>query len=90
MRPKSLSAENLSAAAPPDFLDAPAGSRAPSGRGLPLLHSYVTFKVFLSFASGCQRAPPPSKTAEGKIPGWWAHLDSNQGPLPYQRSALTN
>ena len=56
MRPKSLSAENLSAAAPPDFIDAPAGSRAPSGRGLPLLHSYITFKVFLSFASGCQRA----------------------------------
>ena len=47
------------------FFDAPAGSRAPSGRGLPLLHSYVTFKVFLSFASGCQRAPPPRRAAGG-------------------------
>ena len=46
MRPKSLSAENLSAAAPPDFLDAPAGSRAPSGRGLPLLHSMLPSKSF--------------------------------------------
>ena len=54
---KACPQKSLSAAAPPDFLDAPAGSRAPSGRGLPLLHSYVTFKVFLSFASGCQRAP---------------------------------
>ena len=22
--------------------------------------------------------------------GWWAHLDSNQGPQPYQGCALTN
>ena len=44
--------------------DAPAGSTAPSGRGLPLLHS-ITFKVlFLSFASGCQRAPS-APCAEG-------------------------
>ena len=46
MRPKSLSAENFPAAAPPDFFDAPAGSRAPSGRGLPLLHSMLPSKSF--------------------------------------------
>ena len=72
--------------------DAPAGSTAPSGRGLPLLHSIYLQSLFLSFASGCQRAPAARRAAGMEIvfPGWWAHLDSNQGPLPYQRSALTN
>ena len=62
---KACPQKSFPAAAPPDYFDAPAGSRAPSGRGLPLLHSYVTFKVFLSFASGCQRAPPPRRAAGG-------------------------
>ena len=65
MRPKSLSAENLSAAAPPDFLRCPCGKpRAERARAPPSAF-YVTFKVFLSFASGCQRAPPPRRAAGG-------------------------
>ena len=43
---KACPQKSLSAAAPPDFLDAPAGSRAPSGRGLPLLHSMLPSKSF--------------------------------------------
>ena len=42
--------------------DAPAGSTAPSGRGLPLLHSIYLQSLFLSFASGCQRAFPKGGT----------------------------
>ena len=89
MRPKSLSAENLSAAAPPDYFDAPAGSRAPSGRGLPLLHSMLPSKSFY-LSLPVVKEHPRRVARRGEIPGWWAHLDSNQGPLPYQRSALTN
>ena len=66
---KACPQKSFPAAAPPDFIDAPAGSRAPSGRGLPLLHSYVTFKVFLSFASGCQRAPPAVQDGGGENSG---------------------
>lgn len=45
--PEKLVRRNpCSAAAPPDFPDAPAGSRAPSGRGLPLLHSMLPSKSF--------------------------------------------
>ena len=67
MRPKSLSAENLSAAAPPDFIDAPAGSRAPSGRGLPLLHSMLPSKSFYLSLPVVKEHPRPSGTAGGKL-----------------------
>ena len=43
---KACPQKSFPAAAPPDFLDAPAGSRAPSGRGLPLLHSMLPSKSF--------------------------------------------
>ena len=65
MRPKSLSAEIHSAAAPPDFIDAPAGSRAPSGRGLPLLHSMLPSKSFYLSLPDVKEHPTPSETAGG-------------------------
>ena len=86
---KACPQKSSSAAAPPDFLDAPAGSRAPSGRGLPLLHSMLPSKSFY-LSLPVVKEHPRRVARRGEIPGWWAHLDSNQGPLPYQRSALTN
>ena len=61
MRPKSLAAKPVRAAAPPD-LDAPAGSTAPSGRGLPLLHCYVTFKVYSIFRFRLSKSFPQGGT----------------------------
>ena len=79
---KACPQKSFPAAAPPDFIDAPAGSRAPSGRGLPLLHSYVTFKVFLSFASGCQRA---SRRDTPREPG--GAIRDGHRPRPEHRRA---
>ena len=30
------------------------------------------------------------KAGNDRLLSWWAHLDSNQGPLDYESSALTN
>ena len=32
----------------------------------------------------------PTPVATHTTPSWWAHLDLNQGPRPYQGRALTN
>ncbi len=66
MRPKSLAAKPVRAAAPPD-LDAPAGSPRRAGAGSPFCILF-TFKVLiLSFASGCQRAPAARRAAGMEI-----------------------
>ena len=65
MRPKSLSAEILSRGRASGLSRCPCGKpRAERARAPPSAF-YVTFKVFLSFASGCQRAPPPRRAAGG-------------------------
>ena len=65
MRPKSLSAEILSRGRASGLYRCPCGKpRAERARAPPSAF-YVTFKVFLSFASGCQRAPPPRRAAGG-------------------------
>ena len=56
MRPKSLSAEIISADARPDFAMPLREAARRAGAGSPFC-IILTFKVFLSFASGCQRAP---------------------------------
>ena len=62
---KACPQKSSSAAAPPDFIRCPCGKpRAERARAPPSAF-YVTFKVFLSFASGCQRAPPPRRAAGG-------------------------
>jgi hypothetical protein len=43
-------------------------------------------KEMLSQLSYVPRHPPRS----GPVGRWWAFLDSNQRPLPYQGSALTS
>ena len=67
------------------------GTRAERARDPPSAF-YVTFKVFLYLSLPVVKERPAASRAAGVeiVPGWWAHLDSNQGPLPYQRSALTN
>ena len=52
----------------------------------------LTFKVYFYLSLPVvKEQPAASRGGRGNsVPGWWAHLDSNQGPLPYQRSALTN
>ena len=58
MRPKSLSAEILFRGRASGLFRCPCGKpRAERARAPPSAF-YVTFKVFLSFASGCQRAAP--------------------------------
>ena len=91
MRPKSLSAEILIRGRASGLSSMPLREAARrAGAGSPFCILMLPSKSFYLSLPVVKEHPAPSKTAVGKITGWWAHLDSNQGPLPYQRSALTN
>ena len=66
---KACPQEKSPAGAPPDFLRCPCGKPCAERAQAPPSAFYSTFKVFLSFASGCQRAPPPRDAAEGNRSG---------------------
>ena len=67
----------------------------------PPLHHFITQRHALTRAahldlldftfmsSGCQRACSEDSSPKSEQKGaWWAHMDSNHGPRPYQRRAL--
>ena len=90
MRPKSLSAEILFRGRASGLYSMPLREAARrAGAGSPFCILMLPSKSFY-LSLPVVKEHPRRVARRGEIPGWWAHLDSNQGPLPYQRSALTN
>ena len=79
---------------PEGRLRAPRASRHPSPRPLPRTSSHTT--LLSTLLSRCSQTFGSQRTAPGETPGgkpsgmaWWACLESDQGPRPYQGRALT-
>ena len=91
MRPKSLAAKT-NPRPRVRTIDAPAGTPRRAGAACPFCIEFYLQSLFSIFRFRLSKSNPPrpARRAWKSFPGWWAHLDSNQGPLPYQRSALTN
>ena len=80
MRPNSLSAE-ISAEQPPCITS----SFHPRAHA----HGHLDLLDFTFMSSDCQRACSEDSSPKSEQKGaWWAHMDSNHGPRPYQRRAL--
>ena len=67
----------------------PGGDEQIRTAGLRLAKAALSQLSYIPISLKCSISKRRATRSPGQEPTWWAHLDLNQEPLPYQDSALT-